>query len=164
MGNIISDIISLILIGTVATGIAYAMKLIKQLQELRGSRAEMERFVAEFSGTVQRAETGVRNLRQAAREGGDDLEKLIEKAQLIRDELHFLIESADTMASRISKEASGVARQIINEPVAAAPSPTTTMPPAYKPAVEAPANAPQPATKAERDLMQALGQLGGAKS
>lgn len=162
MSDIISNLISLILIGTVGTGIAYAIKLIKQLQELRGSRAEMERFVAEFSGTVLRAETGVKNLRQAAREGGDDLEKLIEKAQLIRDELHFLIESADTMASRISKEASGVARQIIVEPsvtpvVAPTPAPQVT-------AKVEPAPQPQPATKAERDLLQALGRLGGSKS
>ena len=161
MGGIFSDIISLILIGTVVTGIAYAIKLIRQLQELRGSRAEMERFVTEFSGIVLRAETGVKNLRQAAREGGDDLEKLIEKAQLIRDELHFLIESADTMASRISKEASGVARQIIVEPNAPAVAPVTPPAPQAAPKAEP---IPQPATKAERDLLQALGRLGGNKS
>lgn len=165
MAEILTNLISLILIATVSTGIVYARKLLKQLQELRASRTEMERFVLEFSSSVQRAEAGVKGLRLAARESGDDLEKLLEKGQLLRDELHFLIESADQMASRISNQAATVARQILPDPSSPpmAPPPSTPAPaaPAVKPATETRA---QPVSKAEQELMRALGKLGGSTS
>ena len=147
----ISDLISLVLIATVGAGIFYAIRLLQQLQQLRASRADMERFVAEFSSTVQRAEAGIKGLKQAARAGGDDLEKQIEKAQLLRDELHFLIESADQMASRISNEATSVARKILPEE----PAPVT---PIKQAVAEAP---PVAASRAEQDLLKALGRAGG---
>lgn len=158
MSEIFSNIISLILIGTVVTGIIYARKLLKQLAELRASRAEMERFVTEFSTSVQRAEAGVKGLRLAARESGDDLEKLIEKGQLLRDELHFLIESADSMASRISNQAASVARQILPEPTPQPPAAPPT-PPAAQVQSE---TRTAPTSKAEQELMRALGKLGGS--
>ena len=99
-----------LLIGLLITGIVYALRLNKQLAELRSSRAAMEKFVAEFSGTVTRAERGIKGLKQAARDCGDDLEQLIEKSQQIRDELHFLTESADQMATRLSQTASATAK------------------------------------------------------
>jgi hypothetical protein len=86
------------------------LRLTRQLAELRASHASMERFVAEFNATVLRAEAGIRGLKNASRESGDDLEKLIEKARLLRDELHFLTESADQIAARLSDKAGAAAR------------------------------------------------------
>ena len=105
MSTIFSFILDIILIALLIAGIVYAMRLSKQLAGLRASRAEMERFVVEFSTTVQRAESGIRGLKLAARTGGDDLEKQIEKAHLLRDELQFLVESADQIATRLSETA-----------------------------------------------------------
>lgn len=59
---------------------------------MRASRTEMQRFILDFSATVGRAEAGIKGLKTAARSSGDDLEKLIERAHGLRDELHFLIE------------------------------------------------------------------------
>lgn len=99
-----------LLIGLLITGIVYAVRLNKQLAELRSSRVAMERFVSEFSVTVSRAEAGIKGLKQAARSCGDDLEQLIDKSQQIRDELHFLTESADQMATRLSQTAAATAK------------------------------------------------------
>ena len=115
MSGILSLILDLALIGLLIAGIGYAMRLTRQLKGLRASRSEMERFVMEFSATVERAEAGIRGLKQAARSGGDDLEQLIEKAQMLRDELHFLVESADKIANRLSNAATNVARTKLSE-------------------------------------------------
>lgn len=160
MGEIISFLLNFILIGLLITGIVYATRLHRQLIGLRASRGDMERFVADFSATVQRAEAGVRGLKQAAREGGDDLEQLINKAQLIRDELVFLVGSADQIANRLSDSASSAARRVLPEQDT---PPVTTA--AAKSAVVSKLAAPAKTnervkTAAERELMQALEKLG----
>ena len=102
--------LDVILIALVATGMVQAMRLIQHLRDLRQGRLEMERFVHEFNATVLRAEAGIKGLRHAARESGDDLEKLVEKAFMIRDELQFIIESADQLADRLSATATKIVR------------------------------------------------------
>ena len=103
--NILLDIA---LIGLLVVGIVYALKLSKQLAGMRAAHVEMERFVFDFNTAVVRAEKGVNNLKNTARSSGDDLERLIEKGQLLRDELQFLTESADLIANRLSTSATQV--------------------------------------------------------
>jgi hypothetical protein len=147
------------------------------LADLRKGRLEMEHFVQEFSTTVTRAEAGIKGLKHAARESGDDLEKLIDRAGSLRDELHFIVESADQTAARLSTAAATAAAA--TAAVAAArpaprPAEKTLKPeivsasaPAATPRAEA---APEPAaapgkkqgkaSRAEAELMQALEKLG----
>src|ERR1700744_3555071 len=108
MSEWIRSALDLLLIVMVGAGLVQASRLIGHLAGLRKSRVEMEQFVHEFNATVMRAEAGIKGLRNAARESGDDLEKLVEKAVLVRDELQFISESADQIADRISVSASNV--------------------------------------------------------
>ncbi|MDR3448812.1 MAG: DUF6468 domain-containing protein [Alphaproteobacteria bacterium] len=158
----IGIILDVILICAVGAGIVQAVRLIRQLRDLRASRADMDRFVRDFNGAVMRAEAGIKGLRAAARESGDDLEKLVEKALLIRDELNFIVESADGVAERLSVAATGVMRnERSSAPKAEEPKPAaapsgsasaSTPPPAAK--TDAP-----PTSRAEKELMQALKKL-----
>lgn len=163
MSAVLSIILDVIMIGLLITGIAYAVKLHRQLLALRASRGEMERFVAEFSQTVQRAEAGIKGLKLAAREGGDDLEKQIDKAQQIKDELQFLVQSADQIATRLSDTAASAARAMMPESVRAQPAPQPAKP-AAKPADKKPADKKAETTaassRAEAELLQALEKLG----
>ncbi|MBV8060670.1 MAG: hypothetical protein JO253_03990, partial [Alphaproteobacteria bacterium] len=70
----IRALLDVILIGMVGVGLAQVARLIKHLTGLREGRIEMERFVHEFNATVIRAEAGIKGLKQAARDSGDDLE------------------------------------------------------------------------------------------
>ena len=157
--------LDLVLIVTVGTGLVQAGRLIKQLAGLRQGRIEMERFVHDFNATVMRAENGIKGLRNAARDSGDDLERLVEKAQLVRDELQFLVESGDTIAERLSRSAASamqpavqpaapVVRPAVVKPVVAEPAAATPAAPAAPAKAEAP-----PASKAEKELLQALQKL-----
>ncbi len=105
MGDWLRLALDAILILCVGAGIAQATRLIRHLAVLQQGREDMDRFVREFNATVARAETGLKELRYAARESGDDLEKLVEKAVMVRDELQFLVESADQIAERLSQSA-----------------------------------------------------------
>ena len=163
MGEWIRAGLDLILIGMVAIGLYQAMRLIKHLSGLRQGRVEMERFVHEFNATVIRAEAGIKGLRNAARESGDDLEKLVEKAYMVRDELQFLVESADQIAERLSQSASSAMRpEKKTEPVK--PAPEVKAQPTAAPTIASvrPADAKetsQPSSRAEKELLQALQKL-----
>jgi len=162
MGEWIRSCLDILLIVMVGIGLYQAMRLIKHLAGLRQGRVEMERFVHEFNATVIRAEAGIKGLRQAARDSGDDLEKLVEKALAVRDELQFIVESADQIAERLSHSASMMARSE-KRPEAAAPTPAPeAAKPVAKPASEprpAPSDAPSTASRAEKELLQALQKL-----
>lgn len=148
-----------ILIGLLLAGIAYAMKLTRQLADMRASRGEMERFVLEFNATVSRAEAGVRGLKAASRQTGDDLEKLLEKGQMLRDELSFLIDSADQMASRLAGQATSAAKASAPGESAAAAEPAAPRR-AAQAAAPSPVSAAAPSSAAERDLLRALQKRG----
>jgi len=111
MFDIISFVFDLVLIGLLGAAISFAMKLTRQLADMRASRAEMERLVLAFNATVTRAEAGIQGLKSISRETGDDLENLIQKGQDLRDELMFLTESADQIATRLSQSATLATQQ-----------------------------------------------------
>lgn len=111
MGGLGFFIADLVLIAVLAVAVAMGLRLMRQLASLRAHQAEMERIIAAFNVTVQRAEGGIKGLKQTARTAGDDLERLIDKANNLRDELQFLTDSADQIAARLSDKAAIVTRQ-----------------------------------------------------
>jgi hypothetical protein len=162
MGMILDSVLILV----VGIGIVQATRLILQLQDLRKSRAEMERFVREFNGAIVRAEAGIKTLRGTARESGDDLEKLVEKANMVRDELTFIVESADSLADRLSIAASKVVRSGEGASAKAADKPSAPVEQreARKPTAVASVSSAKteraPFSRAEQELAQALKKLG----
>ena len=154
----INAALDLVLIGMIGVGLVQAVRLIRQLTELKQSRADMERFVRDFNGTVLRAEAGIKNLRTAARDSGDDLEKLVERATLVRDELNFIVESADQLANRITQAASTtVAAKSAAKTV---PKVTETAAPPVSTSVDKTTETgAQPASRAEKELLQALQKM-----
>ncbi len=152
--------IALILV--VGAGVVQATRLIIQLRDLRASRAEMQRFVQDFNNAVTRAETGIKTLKSAARDSGDDLEKLVEKANMVRDELNFIIESADSMAEKLSTAATA-AKKSSSEGAGAEKEPAEQRVPP-KPTIISAKSAPKgeriTISRAEQELMQALKKMG----
>jgi hypothetical protein len=161
MSEWIRALLDLVLMGMVGAGLVQASRLIKHLSILKQGRIDMERFVHEFNATVIRAEAGIKGLRSAARDSGDDLEKLVEKSVMVRDELQFIVESADKIAERLSAAASTAVRPEMkmsearsatkSAQQASAPAPTSSAP-----KTEA---APAPSSRAEKELLQALQKL-----
>jgi hypothetical protein len=157
--------LDLALIGLLCTGIVYALRLSRQLAAMRASRTEMERLVIDFNATVTRAERGVQGLKSTARSSGDDLEKLIEKAGGLRDELYFLVDSADTIASRLTSSASTATRRAA-QPQSSTPKTATpekkTVSAAQRKAIEDVVKSPNlsASSSAEKELLRALKKIG----
>jgi len=152
--------LDLILIGLVSAGLVQAVRLIRQLAGLQQGRVDMERFVHEFNSTVMRAEAGIKGLRQTARDTGDDLEKLVEKAMAVRDDLQIIVSSADKIAERLSQSAQGASK-----PEAKASAPKTVPEPKNEtaqtvtPLPTRKDEQPAVSSRAEKELLQALQKL-----
>lgn len=156
--GMLESTLTIVLIALVTAGLVQAGRLIKHLSELRKGRLEMERFIYEFNATVIRAEASVKSLRQAARDSGDDLEKLVNKAELVRDELDLIVGSADQRAARLTEAAATALRPEKAEArpasvkTEAEPLPAVTSLPPRK-------SEPAPSSRAEKELMQAIKKL-----
>ncbi len=99
-------ILNVIFIVVMAVGIVFVWRLQKTLNGLHKNRMDMEKFLSDFSGNITRAQKAIRDLQDTARDVGEDVEGHLAKAQGLRDELSFLVEAADKVASRLSDSAS----------------------------------------------------------
>lgn len=156
--------------------IVLAVLLNRRLDRLRDGRAELAETVRSLAEATQKAEVAIRGLRQTASEAGDALQRRIDKAGSLRDELQLIAETADRLASRIEGAAGLSARPAPapDKPVAgkqAAEKPAAEKPAAEKFVADRPAAAPRRAaahpaerpeqapelrSQAERDLLKAL--------
>lgn len=96
--KLVLDIIVAVLL---AATIGYAVMLNSRLNQLRKNRDDLVKLVAAFNDATVRAEAGIPKLKRAAEEAGSGLQERVEKAQSLRDDLAFMIERADTMATRL---------------------------------------------------------------
>jgi hypothetical protein len=94
---VLDVIIALLLAAT----IVYALVLNRRLGILRRNGEELAKLIARFNEATLRAESSIPKLRKAAEEAGQALQERVEKAQSLRDDLAFMIERADTMATKL---------------------------------------------------------------
>lgn len=159
----VNSALDMVLIVAVLAGLVQVTRLIRQLAGLKQGRLDMERFVHEFNTTVLRAESGIKNLKTAARESGDDLEKLLEKADQVSDELRFIVESADQLANRITDTAALAAKTEANKSASKTNynSIAETKSANVSPLIPMSKTEPiaEPSSRAEKELLQALQKL-----
>ncbi len=98
----LSIIINAVFIVCMVVGIVVVWRLQKALNGLNKNRQDMEKFVADFSGSISRAQKAINDLQQTARDVGHDVEGHLARAQGLRDELSFLVEAADKIATRLT--------------------------------------------------------------
>ncbi len=128
-GTILDVVVILLLVPT----IVYAIILNKRLTALRRSREELSKVVNSFNEATMRAEAGIPKLKKATTEANQTLKDRVDKAQTLRDDLAFMIERAEELASRLE----GAVRAARNEGVVThgpAAAPANTYSPAAAPA------------------------------
>ncbi|MBB4266725.1 DUF6468 domain-containing protein [Roseospira visakhapatnamensis] len=94
-------ILDIAIIALLVPTIIYAWVLNSRLADLRRNRDDLTRLIASFNEATQRAEAGVPRLRKAADEAGRSLQDRVEKAQILRDDLAFMVDRAESMAGRL---------------------------------------------------------------
>lgn len=154
--------------------ITFAISLVlnRRLGNLRANQDEMRRLIGEFDKALTKARQGMTELKTASAGADAAHEERMKQARILRDELGFMIETADRLADRLAGEASGnrTARQDSagqrgqersqERPAAERPQPVTPFP--AKRTTAAPAGNRdfkiEPRSEAERELLMALRQ------
>ncbi len=95
---LIFDIIVAFLL--VAT-IVFAVILNRKLSLIHNSRDDIQNLLDHFSKALARAEDGVSELRRTASSVGDGLDKQINKAAALKDDLVFLCERGNALANSL---------------------------------------------------------------
>ena len=98
---ILAQAIDILVSVLLAVTIFYAATLNRKLGQLRTSRAEFEKLVAEFSSAAARTEGSIVALKQSAGEHQMGLQKNIDRAGGLRDELAFILDRGDGLADQL---------------------------------------------------------------
>jgi hypothetical protein len=103
---LILDGLILVLLGGT---IFFAARLSVHLKTFRSNRAQLEKLVKELAEQIAQADRAVAGMREAAREGGRDLQQRINEARALSEELQFMNETGNNLAGRLEKVATGSA-------------------------------------------------------
>ncbi len=104
-GALFSLLINGIVIVLLGATIVYAARLSKHLKTFRDSRKDFDRLVRDLSAQIAKADDAVAALKQTARDNGRNLQEKIDAAKALSDELQLMVESGDSIASRIERQA-----------------------------------------------------------
>ena len=91
-------VVAVLLIAT----IGYSVVLNRRLSAVRSDRDKFEDVIRNLSTASQRAEAAVANLRSSADELGKRLDKKIDEARRLGDDLVYMLERGGTIADRMA--------------------------------------------------------------
>lgn len=94
-------VLDLFVVSLLVPTIIFAVILNNRLSVLRKNKEELARLIAAFNEATVRAESGIPKLRKASEEAGGAIQEKMERAQMLRDDLAFMVERAETMAGRL---------------------------------------------------------------
>lgn len=145
-----SLVLDIVMICLLAGTLVYSFVLNRNLSRLREAKAEFETVVQKLIISINKAETGLRDMKLSAQEVGGQLEENVANARGLSQELQFMIESGDSLANRLMRASES------NAPEASRPQPTLMM--NKKPAEVA------PKSRAEAQLMEDLTRVAEARA
>ncbi len=164
---IVEIVVAVLLLATM--GISLILN--RRLGNLRANQDEMRRLIGDFDKALAKARHGMSELKTASAAADTAHEERMKQAKALRDELGFMVETADRLADRLAGEASGnrAARQQRAAPAAGMASERPEPAKMQAPVTPFPARKPpqdsaarefrlEPRSEAERELLMALRQ------
>jgi len=154
--SLILDILITVLL--VAT-IGYAVALNRRLSLLRKDKDELEALTRKFADATTKADASIQNLKGSTESVAKELQKGLEKAEALRDDLSFLIDRGGSIADRLENGVRGARKE--GAPAKAEPTretPRAKEPPRQR--VPDPSEeGPDARSKAEQELLKALQEM-----
>ncbi len=140
--------------------IVYAIRLSRQLSQVRGDQERLRKLIADLEKASDRAENAVKSMRETAEGSGDDLQDRINAARSLTDELEIMIEAGDSLAGRLELAAESSRKSTTSGKKAVSrsgPRPKTVEKPvAKKPEPVAEEDDGKRRSRAERQLLAAV--------
>lgn len=121
MMPLLSMLINLSIAGLLVAVIIYCRTLNRNIRVLQNSKSEMAKLFSEFDQSIERASTSVTELKEAADKADNLLKEKLGTANMIADDLSFLIERGNRMADQLENGMKGRGPAVKEAPAAPAP-------------------------------------------
>ena len=144
MSPVIMVLLDVIVIIALMAAIYYLRIVARSIKIIREGRTELQQVLKEMTLAIGQAEETIQGMKRLADDKGRSLQKQMDSAQAMADELKFINQSANHLAQRLEKNVVPTAVGPAKAPAAAKPVPART----------APSNAAM--SKAEKELADAL--------
>jgi len=92
--------------------IVYATRLSLHLKRFRDNKSILENIVTDLSLQIEKANSAIIAMRDAAEKGGRDLQERMDRANAMFDELQSVVEAGDALATRLEKLATHTAQPV----------------------------------------------------
>lgn len=164
MIEILSMFANIVLAALLVGVIVYCRNLNTNIKVLQDSRSEMAKLFAEFDQSLDKASSSIFELKEAARKSDVVLKEKLDTANMIADDLSFMIERGNKMADQLETGLKGGRSALSrdNAPAAAAPAkqePTLSAAGRGKDAAPAERLAQQPTSRNTASLESVLEQM-----
>lgn len=103
MGFTVGFVVDVAVLVLLAFTAYLAFRLNGHLRNFRESRSDMEGLVNRLSANIERAEKAIAGLQVSARNSGADMDKKIKESKFLADELNFMNEAGNVLATRLEK-------------------------------------------------------------
>ena len=152
-------ILDIVLVVLLTATLFHAVRLERALGVLKRDRAALETLVATFNASTRAAEAGIERLHVAADGSGRQIQRQIDTATTLKEDLTFLVQRGEGLADRLD-DGVRAARPMLST-VGKSPARqsyrTQSDPPAEPPADHGVRDTdPKVRSQAERDLLKAL--------
>lgn len=147
MSEVATTALNVVILCALGAAIFYAFTLSRQLKSLQADRKGLEALITALNIASAKADAAARGIKASAEEGADALQKKINTARALSDELEIIVEAGDNLAERLARLPQQ--KQTFEKPVphfaaneAEEPAPVVTT--------------AQPRSRAEKELLEAL--------
>lgn len=106
LGWLADAVLCLLLISALVVG----FRLNRRLDDLRAGRSEMAQLIRALMDATSRAESVIGRLKEEGGARQDELRTSVSSAQALREELTFIIQAGDALASRLEQSAQNAGR------------------------------------------------------
>ncbi len=142
-------LLDFLLVGLLVATITFCVRLSRKLSIMRDAQGELHKVAAEFDQAIVRSKLGIEELKNAGKKTGAELQKEVEVAQTLLEEMKLINASSSRIADRLQEDivSNGKKRAASkSSPDPVASSEESSVDPADL----------RPRTEAEIELLQAL--------
>jgi ABC-type transporter Mla subunit MlaD len=101
--SLLSVILDIAVLAGLGLTILYCVRLSRALNNFRQYRQEFNTLVTELSRNIDQASGVIDNLKNASFEAGEDLQKVVQNARKLTDELQLMNDMGNSLANRLER-------------------------------------------------------------
>ena len=143
-------ILDIVLVVLLTATLVHAVRLERALGVLKRDRAGLDALVEAFNASTHAAESGIERLRATTDGAGRQIQRQIDAATILKDDLTFMVQRGEGLADRLDDLVRAT------RPTIAAAEQSATRASGMPRIVSADRDEPKVRSQAERDLLKAL--------